>query len=89
MRHLTVRTRNSKCYALRDIEVPKKTILRLGSVTPTAEITRKTDIIEINPAEACAISSDKRATRRILLEAGEVEGGRFADLDGNVKGGAQ
>ena len=54
MRHLTVRTRNSKCYALRDIEVPKKTILRLGSVTPTAEITRRTDVIEINPAEACA-----------------------------------
>ena len=70
MIHLTVRTRNSKCYALRDIEVPKKTILRLGSVTPTAEITRKTNVIEINPAEACAISSDKRATRRILMEAG-------------------
>lgn len=70
MRHLIVRTRNRKCYALRDIEVPKKAILRLGSVTPTEAITRRTDVLEINPASACAISADKRLTKNALREAG-------------------
>lgn len=60
MKHLIVRTRNSRCYALRDIEVPKTTILRLGSITATNAITRRTDVLEINLAESCLSSADKR-----------------------------
>ena len=63
-RHLIVRSRNTTCKALKELIVPRTTILRLGSTTPTEQITRRPNPVEINTAEACAISSDKILMKR-------------------------
>ena len=58
-RHLIVRSRNISCKPLKEIVVSRPTILRLGSVTPTEEITKCKNPIEINSAESCKLSSNK------------------------------
>lgn len=58
-KHLIVRSRNTSCKPLKEIIVPRTTILRLGSTTPTEDITKCPNPIEINTAEACAISGNK------------------------------
>lgn len=57
--HLSLRTRNVSNRSLRDIICPVKTIYRMGSTTPTEEITHRRTFIEINTADACRISSNK------------------------------
>ena len=59
VKHLIVRSRNTTCDPLRELVVPSTTILRLGSVTPTARITKNPSPREINTAEACRISGNK------------------------------
>lgn len=56
---LQVRSRNNSCNALRGMPVPHRTILRLGSTTPTEDITHFKRVIEINKPEGCFLSSDK------------------------------
>ena len=56
---LQVRSRNVSCNALRGMRVPHRTILRLGSTTPTEDITHFRRVIEINSPEGCYLSSDK------------------------------
>lgn len=58
-KHLRVRSRNYSNAELKNIEVPVTTIYRMGSTTPTHEITKRKKYIEINTAEACAISASK------------------------------
>lgn len=58
-KHLIVRSRNTTCKSLKELVVPRTTILRLGSTTPTVEITKKPNPREINTAQACAISGNK------------------------------
>jgi glutathione synthase/RimK-type ligase-like ATP-grasp enzyme len=66
--HLIVRSRNISCAPLKSIVVPRPTILRLGSTTPTSEITKAKDVLEINTAEACRISSDKILMKKVFVE---------------------
>ena len=74
MLHLIVRSRNFSCKPLREIEVKRRTILRLGSTTPTATIARENNYkgkyIEINSEEACRNSGDKRIMKKHFLHAG-------------------
>lgn len=56
---LKVRSRNNSCDALRGMPVPYRTILRLGSTTPTEDITSFKRVLEINKPEGCFLSSDK------------------------------
>ena len=57
--HLSLRTRNVSNRALRDIICPVRTIYRMGSTTPTSDITSRRTYIEINTADSCRISSNK------------------------------
>lgn len=68
-KRLIVRSRNITCAPLREIVVPRTTILRLGSTTPTDKITKAPNPIEINSAEACAISSNKIAMKKAFDSA--------------------
>lgn len=56
---LLLRSRNTSCDALRGMPVPHRTIFRLGSTTPTEDITHFKRVIEINKPEGCYLSSDK------------------------------
>lgn len=67
-KHLIVRSRNTTCAPLREIMVPKTTILRLGSTTPTERITKDSNPVEINTAEACYTSGNKILMRKVFLE---------------------
>lgn len=67
-KHLIVRSRNTTCKPLKEIIVPDTTILRLGSTTPTEEITKNPNPREINTAQACAISGNKIWMRQALEE---------------------
>lgn len=58
-KHLIVRSRNTTCAPLKELVVPRTTILRLGSATPTEKITKRPNPKEINTAQACIISGDK------------------------------
>lgn len=69
-KHLIVRSRNITCKPLREIVVPDTTILRLGSTTPTEEITKHPNPREINTADACAISGNKILMRQVFAEHG-------------------
>jgi len=53
---IIVRSRNKSANLIKDLDVPCKTILRLGSVT---EKPTDKDAIEINSAYGCYISNDK------------------------------
>lgn len=67
-KHLIVRSRNTTCRPLKEIVVPCTTILRLGSTTPTENITRDPNPVEINTAQACAISGNKIWMRQAFAE---------------------
>lgn len=62
--HLSLRSRNTSNRELKDIVCPVKTIYRMGSTTPTDEITHRRTFIEINTADACRISSNKILMKR-------------------------
>ena len=67
-KHLIVRSRNTTCAPLKGLVVPRTTILRLGSTTPTEEITKNPNPREINTAQACAISGNKIWMRQAFAE---------------------
>lgn len=67
-KHLIVRSRNTTCAPLKELVVPRTTILRLGSTTPTKEITKNPNPREINTAQACAISGNKIWMRQALTK---------------------
>jgi len=56
---LRVRSRNKTCAPLRELMFNKRVIFRMGSVTPTDQITKRRDYIEINTSNACKISGNK------------------------------
>lgn len=68
VKHLLVRSRNTTCAPLKELEVPNTTILRLGSTTPTEKITKNPNPREINTAHACAISGNKIWMRQAFAE---------------------
>lgn len=67
-KHLIVRSRNTTCAPLKELVVPRTTILRLGSTTPTERISRQPNPKEINTAQACAISGNKIWMRQAFIE---------------------
>lgn len=67
-KHLIVRSRNTTCAPLKELVAPRTTILRLGSTTPTEEITKNPNPREINTAQACAISGNKIWMRQAFAE---------------------
>lgn len=69
-KHLIVRSRNKTCSPLRKIIVPHSTIYRMGSTTLTADIkTRDKEPWEINTAESCRLSGDKRLMKECFDRA--------------------
>lgn len=67
-KHLIVRSRNTTCAPLKELVVPRTTILRFGSTTPTEKITKNPNPKEINTAQACAISGNKIWMRQAFVE---------------------
>lgn len=69
---LIVRSKNHSCSSLRNICVPCRTILRLGSTTPTSVIDkgRGKTYFEINSPEACKISGNKILMKQKFINAG-------------------
>ncbi len=63
-KHLIVRSRNITCTPLKELVVPRTTILRLGSTTPTEKISKYPNPKEINTSEGCKISGDKIAMKQ-------------------------
>lgn len=57
--NLYLRTRNFSCKPLKQLLFPIRVIYRMGSTTPTNQITRFRNYIELNTAEACKLSGDK------------------------------
>lgn len=66
--NLRIRTRNVSCAPLKALQVPRRTIYRMGSVTPTEKITSRTDYLEINSPEGCKISGDKILMKQRFVE---------------------
>lgn len=66
---LKVRSRNNSCDALRGMPVPHRAILRLGSITPTEDITKFKRVIEINKPEGCFLSSNKILMKKRFMHA--------------------
>lgn len=64
-----MRSRNKSCAPLKELEVPITVIYRMGSTTPTKEITKQKEYIEINSVESCKISSNKILMKRRLRHA--------------------
>lgn len=72
---LIVRSKNTSCKSLREIETPYRVIYRMGSKTPTSEIlTRrkpnsKKPLLEINTPQSCILSNDKIKMKRRFTHA--------------------
>lgn len=66
---LIVRSKNHSCAPLRGIRVARPTILRLGSTTPTNEITHRRNCLELNKPEACKVSGNKILMKEVLIDA--------------------
>ena len=81
--HLRVRTRNTSCAPLKLLEVPKRTIYRMGSETPLEEITRRTDYLEINTPEGCKTSGDKILMKQKFIE-NEIPTAEYAIITPNI-----
>lgn len=67
-----IRSKNETANALRGV-IPtngKNVILRLGSKTPTDQITRKRVDLEMNTPEACITSNNKISMKKKFDEAG-------------------
>lgn len=67
---LIVRSKNHSCEPLRGAPVRRRMILRLGSTTPTEQITRRRDYVELNKPEACKISGNKILMKKVFIDAG-------------------
>ena len=67
---LIVRSKNHSCEPLRGAPVRRRMILRLGSTTPTEQITRRRDYVELNKPETRKISGNKILMKKVLIEAG-------------------
>lgn len=80
---LSLRTRNTSNRQLRDLICPVKTIYRMGSTTPTSEITHRTNYIEINTAESCAISGNKIKMKEKFVE-GQVQTPEYFMFESNL-----
>lgn len=61
---ISVRSRNKSCEPLKALTFPVKVIYRMGSTTPTNEITHRKRVIEINSPQSCALSMDKIAMKK-------------------------
>lgn len=81
-RHLLVRTRNVSCAPLKALAVPRRTIYRMGSVTPTEKITSRTDYLEINSPDSCKISGDKILMKQCFIE-NEIPTAEYAIIGQN------
>lgn len=67
--HLIIRSRNTSCYPLREIDTgSKRVIYRMGSTTPTRMITHRPVHLEINSTEACRVSGDKRLMKEAFVQ---------------------
>lgn len=75
---IQIRSKNETARALRSqVETPVRTVLRLGSTTPTEEIfpqgvKRGKQIIEINTPQACKNSGDKIIMKQMFDAAGVI-----------------
>ena len=67
---LQVRSKNHSCRPLSTIVLPRPTIVRCGSTTPTNQITRRANVLELNTPEACRISGNKITMKKKFVEAG-------------------
>lgn len=73
--NLIVRSRNTSCKDLKQIETPYRVIYRMGSSTPTNEIltkrkpNSKKPLLEINSPESCILSNDKIKMKRRFVHA--------------------
>ena len=67
---LKVRSKNHSCAPLREALVRRPTILRLGSTTPTNQITKRRDCLELNTPEACRLSGNKILMKKVFVDAG-------------------
>lgn len=83
--HLSLRTRNTTNRELKEIVCPVKTIYRMGSTTPTSEITHRRTYIEINTADSCAISGNK-IRMKFRFKHGHVRTPDFYMFKGSVEG---
>ena len=74
MYKVRLRTKNHSSNELRNLlnKTPKRTIVRLGSITPTDEIYRNTseEIIELNTVEAVKNSRSKLLMKKCFKDAG-------------------
>lgn len=71
VRHLTVRSRNVSCRPLRELEVPVRTLYRMGSATPIERIFRSPlRYLEINTVHGCLVSGDKIKMKKAFNECG-------------------
>ena len=64
-----MRSRNKSCAPLKELEVPITTIYRMGSTTPTEQITKQKKYIEINSIDSCRISGNKILMKRRIRHA--------------------
>ena len=84
--YLKIRTKNHTAQPLKNlIEVNTRAAFRLGSLTQTEEIFPRgvalnKPIIEINTAEACHNSGDKRLMKQLFTECG-VKTAEWIDLN--------
>lgn len=81
---LKVRSRNNSCDPLRGMPVPYRTILRLGSTTPTEDITSFKRVLEINKPEGCFLSSDKILMKKRFMH-GKIKTAEWFMLNKNDK----
>ena len=81
---LKVRSKNHSCAPLREAPVRRPTILRLGSTTPTEQITKRRDCLELNKPNACRISGNKILMKKAFIDAG-VKTAEYFTLKRNFK----
>ena len=70
--NLYLRSRNFSCKPLKELIFPKRIIYRMGSETPTNEITKFPVALELNSPEACHISGNKILTKKRFI-AGNIK----------------
>ena len=69
--HLYLRSKNKSCKPLKEIILPKRVIYRMGSTTPTNQITKFNVTLEINSPEACKVSGNKLLMKK-HFEVGNI-----------------
>lgn len=79
-KRIYVRTRNKSRAKFKTIQpLMADVILRLGSTTPTEDITRNKSYITINSVEACAISADKMEMKRRFIRS-KIDTAKYFNL---------